>query len=255
MAKDKQQIQVSNNTTALVPRAIVESKMSVSANQMDILAILLAEIGKDTDIDENLNYELSAADYAKLKGFDSPTVAYKILKDKICGNSENKQLSMRHIGFEMWMEDNHYEEYNWFSKVAYIDGVASFRLTQEIKTALVDFKKNDTYKVFAKLQYILPMKSQYSKRIYLMCREFVSSGTRFCDTDWKVFLEKLGVPSSYSYSKVKERILDKAKAEINKCSDITIDYEIEEKDTQGGKQPLSIKFKISKEIESIEEWN
>ena len=45
-----QVINVNLNSTSVVPSTIVESKLSVSANQLDIIAILLAEIGKSTDI-------------------------------------------------------------------------------------------------------------------------------------------------------------------------------------------------------------
>ena len=90
------------------------------------------------------------------------------------------------------------------------------------------------------------MRSQYSKRIYLMCREYISTGERFCDTNWNLFLEKLGIDNTYSYAKIKERILDKAKEEINTLSDITIDYLIEEKQVKGGKKPLKITFTLQK---------
>ena len=253
-----QHIIVKGSTDSMIPRAIVESKLSVTPNQMDVLAILLAEIGKDTDIDNNLEYKLSVTDYAELKGYEHINDAYKVLKDKVCGVNDKSKTTpgMRHIGFDMYTDDNHFKQYNWFSSIDYYNGVATFTLTNEIKTALVDFKKNDKYKVFAKLRYILPMKSQYSKRIYLMCREFISSGERFCDTDWSIFLEKLGVPKSYRYAQVKKLVLERAKEEIAQYSDILIDYDITEKCCTGGKQPLSIKFKIKKqtEIKSLEDW-
>lgn len=254
-----QQIAVKGSTESIIPRAIVEARLSVTPNQMDVLAIILAEIGKDTDIDSNLEYTLSVTDYANLKGYEHINDAYKVLKDKVCGCSEKSKTSpgMRHIGFDMCTEDNHFKQYNWFSSIDYYSGVATFNLTPEIKAALVDFKKNDEYKVFAKLRYILPMKSQYSKRIYLMCREFISSGERYCDKDWKLFLEKLGVPKSYRYAQVKKLVLEKAKEEIEQYSDILIDYEITEKSCTGGKQPISIKFKIKKQtdIKTIEDWS
>lgn len=258
MNKDTQIIQVFGNSESIFPKSIVEAKLSVTPNQMDILAILLAEIGKDTDVDSNLVYTLSAKDYAELKGYENPKKAYEILKEKVCGETSKHRLGMRHIGFDMWMGGDKYLQYNWFSQVIYDAGNVTFTLTPQIKDFLVEFKKTDEYKVYAKLQYILPMRSQYSKRIYIMCREFISSGVRFCDKDWNLFLEKLGVKDSYSYGKIKTLVLDKAKAEINEFSDITIDYHIKEKSVKGGKQPISISFDIHKKtktIESLEDWD
>lgn len=244
----QQLITVTENSTSIIPRAIVESKFSVSPNQLDIIAILLAEIGKDTDVDSNVVYKLDAKDFGNLKGFkENSNNAYTLLREKICGIPDKpNSLGMRHIGFEICFGNNHFKHINWFSSIEYNEGVATFTLTHEIKEALVELKYNDEYKVFAKLKYILPMKSQYSKRLYLMCREFISSGERFCDTDWDLFLEKLDIPKNYSYAKVKERVLDKAKDEVNEFSDIVIEYKITEKNVRGGKKPISISFKIYK---------
>lgn len=258
MKKDNQMIQVFGTSESIFPKSIVEAKMSVTPNQMDVLAILLAEIGKDTDVDSNLVYTLSAKDYADLKEYENPKKAYEVLKEKVCGETSKHRLGMRHIGFDMWMGDDKYLQYNWFSQVVYDSGNVIFTLTPQIKEFLVEFKKTDEFKVYAKLQYILPMRSQFSKKLYLMCREFVYSGKRFCDTDWNEFLEKLGVKESYSYVKIKTLVLEKAKAEINEFSDIKIDYQIKEKAVKGGKQPISISFEIhkkTKSIESLEDWD
>lgn len=250
-------VNVSNNNTSIFPKAIVEAKMSVTPNQMDVLAILLAEIGKDTDVAKNLEYTLTAKDYAKLKGYDNIKKAYEVLKTKVCGTTKND--SMRHIGFDMWMGEDKFVQYNWFSQIIYENGMATFTLTPQIKQFLVEFKENDSFKVFTKLQYILPMRSQYSKRIYLMCREYILTGNRFCDTDWNLFLEKLNVPSTYSFAQVKERVLDKAMEDINNFSDINITYDVHMEKGKGrtGSTPASISFTIklkTKNIEKAEDW-
>lgn len=239
--------------TAVIPKGVVESKLKASSYQMDIIAILLAEIGKATDKDENLEYSLSAEMFSNLKKDISQHEAAKVLRKYICGDLDSNDESMRHIGFEVWIDKENFRHYNWFEKIFYENGVATFYLTPDIKQFLVDFKKHDQMKIYAKLRYILPMRSRYSKRIYLMCREFIGSGTRFCDTDWDLFKEKLQIPSSYNYFKIKNNILESAKKEINELSDIEIDYSISETLDKGGQRPTAIKFTIKKKFDDAEE--
>lgn len=241
--KDTNNIVVTPQHSALVPRSIVESKLKVKPTQMDILIILLAEIGKPTDVDENLEYSITVSHYAELKKITEKAAARQ-LHDFVVG--DNKTESMRHIGFELCLGNEVFEHYNWFSKITMFDQVATFYLTPDIKRVLVEFKQNDTYKVYAKLKYILPMQSQYSKRIYLMCREFISSGHRFCDTNWQLFRDKLQIPSTYKTTHIKKQILDVAVKELSEYSDITIAYHLKEEPIAGGKTPIAIQFDIFK---------
>jgi plasmid replication initiation protein len=149
------------------------------------------------------------------------------------------------------MDDGSFEHYNWFSSIKYKDGVATLTLTPEIKEYLVEFKHSKEFRIFASLRYILPMKSRYSKRIYLMCREFIKSGIRFCDNDWVQFKNKLGIPKTYSTSMIKKQILDSAVEEINELSDITISYELIEEKSIGGKAATAIKFIISSKNDNL----
>jgi len=240
------ELSLTKNSTSVIPRGIVEAKLKASQYQMDIIALLLAEIGKKSDIDDNLEYHLTVEQFAELKDLSNTHEACRVLRDYICGNTNNNDESMRHIGFELYIGENEFHHYNWFDKISYKDGIATFTLTPDIKKFLVDFKKNDKTRVYAKLRYVLPMKSVYSKRIYLMCRNFTTSGIRFCDTDWDVFKAKLQIPDSYRYLHIKKNVLDKAVEEINEISDITISYTISEKNVQRGKQPVAIRFYIQR---------
>lgn len=97
------------------------------------------------------------------------------------------------------------------------------------------------------------MKSRYSKRIYLMCREFIGSGVRFCDNDWDLFKEKLQIPSSFNFYHIKTKVLEPAIKEINQLSDIDVSYTIVEEKQRGGSKPIAIKFEITKKKEFEED--
>lgn len=244
-------VTVNQMHSAAVPKGIVESRMRVSPHQMNIISILLAEIGKKTDDDDNRVYRLTAQDFADLQQLTDTRAAERIFRERICENNKS-ETSMRHIGIDIFIDSLNFEHYNWFSSVTYKDGVATFVLTPEMKRYLVEFKHSDQYRIYAKLKYILPMKSQYSKRIYLMCREFISSGVRYCDNDWETFTNKLKIPKSYRYAHIKSRVLQTAIDEINALSDITVEYTINEENTQGGKVPKSIVFTIKRKANMID---
>lgn len=242
-----------NQNTAIIPKGIVESKLKASPYQMDIIAILLAEIGKPTDNDSNLVYTLSAETFANIKEIKDIHEATRILRDYICGSLNKNDESMRHIGFELFIDNTAFKQLNWFEKIEYVNGIATFTLTPDIKEFLVNFKYNDPQKIYAKLRYILPMKSRYSKRIYLMCREFIGSGVRFCDNDWDLFKEKLQIPSSFNFYHIKTKVLEPAIKEINQLSDIDVSYTIVEEKQRGGSKPIAIKFEITKKKEFEED--
>lgn len=247
MGRKKQgtEISVKSNTLIKIPKEIVESKLHVNPNQMDIITIVLAQVGLETDIDENLIYSLTAKDFAELKHYKDTRTADKILKERICGSRDRKSQKSIQIYFDLLQENGKYESFSWFDYVSYYNGVATFEISPKIKNFLVDIKKRDKDKIFARLQYILALSSQYSKRIYLMCRAFTGSGSRFCDNNWELFLEKLGVPLTMSTSLIKSRILNAAVEEINELTDINISYTLDVEDSKGGKKPVGISFDVT----------
>ena len=212
---------------------MVFTNIKASQIQLDTLFMLLAEIGKDTDNPNERNYMLTADQFMKLKHYSSLKDARKTMKESVLGD-EKKGTKLTHIDVTIRNDAYDYVRVvNWFSWAEYRDGALRFCLTPEVKKALVEMKENDDYKIFASLKYLLPMNSQYSKQIYLMCKNYVTSGKMYA-MNFDEFCNTLGIGEGYSLSKIKTRILDKAKEEINLLSDITIDYNIEEISYRGG---------------------
>ena len=249
-----EKITVDEKNELSLPRVITEARMDITPVHMDVLSVLLAEICKETDKDENLDYTLTTRQYADLKGItDAKEARKKILRDVIGKGDASK--SIRHAGFEITKEEKDFHgTYCWFQDAEYEDGVLKLMFGSKAKKLLVELKKNDSGKVFALLKYILPMKSGYAKRVYLMCKQFVKSG-KIYPMDWEIFRWRLAVPETYRDSVVVSQILEKSKEEINKLTDIVIDYKIEYKVGSGrsGKKISKVSFTIEKKKKQLNE--
>ena len=241
-------VKVNKRSQSMVPALIIESKITnLSVVYMDVLNILFAEIGKDSDIDENLNYSISAATYKELKKIGDIRDAYKTLKGKVWGNGE-KDKGMDTIFIQQVTKGGEMgERLRPIYKVGYDEGSCYLSLAPEFKKMLVDVKRQNGARIFSSLQYTLPMKSVYSKKVYMMCKRYEDKGIRFTEKyDWASFRERVGVPDSYNDRKVEDRVLVQAQKEINYCSDIKINYEIIYKDNQNiRKTPLGIIIHVS----------
>lgn len=88
------------------------------------------------------------------------------------------------------------------------------------------------------------MGSMYSKRLYIMFREWLKTGIRYDKVD--MLRDKLQVPKSYIYGMFKQRILDTALKEINETTDIYVSYTEEKLPVRGGMKVTGLTFEIKK---------
>lgn len=254
----RKRMKLSRKDKSMVPAILIEAKMSnLTPNRLDVIHMLLAEIGKESDIDENLVYVLTAETYAQLKNFKhnngevAVDQAYKVLKHKIWGDTTQKDYGISGASYEIQTVKGWGKRVNFFQSIEYMDGRGEvvLKVSEPFKEMLVEVKKQKGRKYFAALQYVLPMQSVYSKRLYMMCKEFENSGIRFSEKyDFTLFREKIGAPASYADARIVDRVLEQAKKEINILSDIEIDYELTYKPGKGrnGKVITGVFFRIVK---------
>jgi plasmid replication initiation protein len=120
--------------------------------------------------------------------------------------------------------------YAWFSRVHHLEGSGSVqvRFDPGLKPYLLQLQKRfTTYK----LDYILPMRSIYSIRIYeyLKMEQAFHHKVYFGLEEFKAFLRIDQKPAFEQYGNIKARILLPAIREINKNTDLQIVKFIEEK--------------------------
>lgn len=224
MAREKKK-----NEVSFRPRTITEAVYELSKADMDIIDILLTQIGDISDIDDNLHYEINVTDYMEYFGLKQDNKsAYRKLEQAVKGLYEK--------GFTIY-GDKSLICYHWVQGAEYVkgEGRIDIEVTTKLKQLLVEVKKSGGSRIYYSLKYSLPMKSQYSKRIYYMCKQWEQeTGVRYDNID--KLREQLQVPKTYNYGMFKERVLNKAIEEINEFSDIVISYsEVTENTGKGGR--------------------
>ena len=213
---------------AVRPNSLIEARYDLKPKQNDILDMVLSRI----DNDNNYLYELNITDYKNLYKTDSSNV-YRDFK-KAVKEFEDK-------GFYLIDTKNNKEIFfTWFASIAYSDneGKIVVEIGNRLKSLLVEMKK----RIFYKIEYPLNFSSIYSKRIYYYLKSFQDTGWRLDNLD--VLRKKLQCPESYDkYSFFKIKVLEQAKKEINKSSDINFNYE----EIKTGRRVSQIKFLIKQD--------
>lgn len=226
----------SPSKNAFKPRSLVEAKCRLKASENDIFDMLLSYINKDDDIADNLTYTLVIEDFKNKLGLKYAKNAYKKIRDGV-GQLKGKTI-------DIWSDDGaRFESYVLFQTIKWNDGNGriTVKLGEDIKRMLVNQKQSITY---YEIRYTLPMNSRYSKRLYVMFKEWSLSPnkTRYDKVD--DLREKLQVPPSYGYNKFKERVLEESIREINQSTDIFVTYKEKKISVRGGYKVDKLEFKI-----------
>lgn len=127
---------------------------------------------------------------------------------------------------------------DWFASLEYDEETASleYEISQKLALYLLDLKKRITK---ANLEHILPMKSFYSMRLYLMLKEFQKIGSRIFEVAELQDILQVG-ETLKAYNQFKVNVLNKAVKEINK-SDLFVSFEESKKER---KKVIEITFTI-----------
>jgi len=201
---------------------LINAKYSLTALESKIALTVIALVRKEDDA--FFEYQIP------IKNFDilSKDRNYSALK-KTCLNLMRKPLTIE--------DGKDFLIFNWFSSVKYIgrDGIISFKISDELKPYLLELREN--FKSYD-LKYIMPLKSDYSIRIYELLKQYEKIGSRTFQLD--DFRNILEVPKSYKYADIKVKILKLSQREINEHTDIYVTFE----DIKPSRSVTGIKFKI-----------
>jgi len=209
---------------------IVNARYALTRNEIDLILTLLTEIKKED------------------KDFKDYIFSIKDLEVKTSKKWQSKQLRETVKGLmskplEIEEKPNSWEIINWFSYFKYDNGAITCRFDKRLKPYLLEIKNRF---VISDLRMILPMRSSYSKRVYLLLKEYAKIGSRTIELS--ELQEILKVPKSLKvYADFKRKVLLKAKADIDKFTDLKIDF----KEKKLGKKVTSIIFTIKKNDEDL----
>ncbi len=211
-----------------------EARFQYSRGQMDLLFAIMAQLGF-TD-KPNQSYSISISD---IENITRRKWNHKQLQDSI------SEMGDRHWHIEK--PNGGWKKIWLFQDAEYVAGESrvEITLTNIVRDHLFGLKENFT--VF-QLSSALDLKSSYSKRIYTLCcrwkdtRELSNKGFKIMlleDFRYMIGIKKdaekstkKGAPDIEAIdmypqiSELKTRVLNKAKKEINKLTDVHFDYEL-----------------------------
>jgi hypothetical protein len=133
-----------------------------------------------------------------------------------------------------------WEIVNWFSYFKYSHtGLITCRFDKRLKPYLIELSGT---RILADFRYLLPMNSSYSKRIYLLLKEYDKIGMRTFNVE--ELQDILKVPKSYisKYSDFKKKVLKRAETDINKFTDIEVKFT----EKKRGRKVVEITYTIKK---------
>ena len=209
---------------------IINARYALSRSEIDIVLSLLTAIHKEDKDFKDYQFTIKDLEVKTQRAWNS-----KQLKDTI------KSLMSKPLEFNKG--NNSWEIVNWFSYFQYEEGLITCRFDKRLKPFLIDLSGRF---VVGEIKHILPMKSSYSKRIYLLLKEYHKFGSRKFEVEELMSLLK--VPKSLTgYGQFKQKVLERAEADINKFTDLTIKL-IEKKQ---GRKIKWITFEIRKNEEDF----
>ena len=203
---------------------LISGKYNWTVNEIKIVLKSISLLKSESD----LTFKISKNDLVKL------------LSDNNYSNRDLKNLSRRLYSKIFEIQGKNKEDWtllSWFSKLEYKNGIFFIKFNEEMKPYLFNLKKNFTK---FNLQNILPMKSNYSMRIYQLLKQYQKIGYRNFTLD--KLREILKIPDSYLYANIKNTVILKAQKEMEEHSDITFEFE----EIKTGRKITDIKFIIKK---------
>ena len=219
-----------NQTIVRKSNDLIQNAMySLTLSQQKLMLHIFAMIKpSDTELPR---YEMSIYEFLKLCGVDPHNGSmYKQVKKNIEDIANAKVQWIRLAGTQK------ITMFRWLSSATIDEGTGKIVLTldQSLKPHLIQLKE---FYTTMNITYTLPMTSQYSIKIYELCKSYqnlyLEKKKKGEPLVWSIETLKKQVDCNASnWAHVRRTVLDKAKSEINGKTDILFDYAVYEKDRQ-----------------------
>ena len=192
--KDAQVITQSNK--------LIEAKYSLTVGEQRILLSVIAMI--EPEDEDFRDYGVSMADIGRFLGLKNKN--WKAECQKITDRLRRRPLDIR--------ENGKYIQTNWISRASYFDedtAMVYIRFDPSLKPYLIQLKREFTQ---ASLSTVLPLKSVYAIRIYLLLKQYRGIGRRALSLE--AMREMLGIAQNQyvKYHDFKKRVILTAQREL-----------------------------------------
>ena len=221
---------------------LVYGKYKLSATAQKLVTTVISLVQKEDEY--NKEYCILAKDFVEMSG--TKTNDRDALKNA-CEEILSKPLKIS-TGRGWLMA-------NWCNDIEYVHekGIITYKVSEKLKPYIIDLKNN--YLKYD-LKNILPLKSEYSIRVYEWLKDIYNSKQRYNkkmieEFEIEFLRERLIIPDSYNTNNVFTRVIDKAKKDLEEHTDIRFTYKALKKG--GGNTFTHIEFTISKNFDVLEE--
>lgn len=204
-------------TTALTERnytrqqsIIINARYALTQNEIDIVLVLLTAIHKDDKDFKDYEFTMQDLEHKTGRRWDNSQLKATV-----------KGLMSKPLELPISDDGKDWTIVNWFSMFEYKKGLIICRFDKRLKPYLVDIQGR---MILGDVRHLLPMKSSYSKRVYLLLKEYAKFGVRKFQTD--EFMDILKVPKSLRvYADFKRKVLRRAEQDINKYTDLKVSFD------------------------------
>jgi plasmid replication initiation protein len=225
-------IQVNGDLEVKKADVVVKARYKLNPLSLKFITTLIAGLKRSDDINEE--YVFRVKDFQELTKLKRKDL-YWAIKETLKELLEKPLYIPNDDGFIMcnWISGGHYVESR---------GEVRFMIYPKLRPFLLEAQKK-----FLKyrLENILPLKSSYSIRIYEILKDWLELNSRYGNKAEKIvslaeFREIMEIPKSYRFNDVKRFVLEKAKTELEKHTDILFEYE----EIKSGRKVTHLKFII-----------
>jgi plasmid replication initiation protein len=210
---------------------IVNAKYALTPSEINLILTLLTAIKKEDSDFKDYTFTLSE--------FNKKTKKSMTTKDL---NNTVKSLMSKPL--EIYISEKKWKIFHWFSYFECDDGLITCRFDKALKPYLLDIK--DRF-VVSDLRMILPIRSSYSKRMYLLLKEYAKIGMRTFNVEELQEILKVPKSKKEKYSKFKSDVLRKAEADINKFTDLEVSFS----EKKRGRKVIEVTYTIRKNFADL----
>jgi len=210
---------------------IINARYALTKNEIDLVLVLLTAIHKEDRDFKTYEFTMSELESRTDRQWNSTQ-----LKATIKGLM-SKPLELPNESGKGWAI------VNWFTYFSFDNGLISCRFEKALKPYLIDIQGR---MILGDIRHLLPMKSSYSKRVYLLLKEYTKFGVRKFQTE--ELMDILKVPKSLKiYNNFKQKVLDRAEQDINKFTDLKVSFD----EKKVSRKVTEITFHIKKNDEDL----
>ena len=225
--------------------AIIKARYKLSPLAIKFISVVISNLKRSDDINEE--YVVKVKDFKELTEQKTKRI-YELIDEAL------NDLLRNPLTIPLGDDKNSILKANWVSGAIYNDGEVRFMIYPKLRPFLLEVKEK--YLKY-RLENILSLRSSYVIRLYEILKDWLELNIRYGNKAEKIisvneFREILEIPKSYQYSShIKKLILEKAKEQFEKYTDILFVYE----EIKTGRKVTHLKFIICPNPKNMQSGN